>query len=220
MEYNGFMKIISLNIGLPKEELFGHKVFQTAIAKQSVSGPVKLGHEGFKGDGSADRKNHGGADKAVCVYPAVHYPYWSEVLGIKLPDAAFGENLTVAGLTEEDVSIGDVFAIGTAICQVTQPRQPCNTLNARYGRPDLGKLVVESGKTGFYLRVLQDGEIASGDRLVLTERGPGSITIAHASHVYHHDRRNVQAVREILALAALSTSWRESFEKFLKDAEG
>jgi len=220
MEYNVQMKIISLNIGLPKDEIFGGKAYQTAIAKQPVTGPVKLGLEGFKGDGSADRKHHGGADKAVCVYPAAHYPHWNEVLGIKLPDAAFGENLTIEGLTEDDVCIGDVFGIGTAVCQVSQPRQPCKTLNARYGRLDLGKLVVDSGKTGFYLRVLQDGEVTVGDKLVLTERGPGGITIARANHVYHHDRKNVNAIREILALTALSDSWRESFEKFLKDAGG
>ena len=151
------MIIESLNIGKPIKEIFRDKEVTTGICKKPVSGPLNLKKLGFEGNGVADLKHHGGYDKAVCVYSTDHYLYWEEVLGIKLPVAAFGENLSVSGLHEDDVCIGDIFQLGTAIAQVSQPRQPCKTLAARYGRSDLVKMVVDTGRTGFYFKVLKLG---------------------------------------------------------------
>ncbi len=167
MKYTSFnpgknMIVESLNIGLPKKEIFHGREIITGICKQPVTGRLHLERSGFEGDGVGDLKHHGGNDKAVCVYSLEHYPYWEDVLGIKLPAAAFGENLTVSDLKEEDICIGDIFELGTALLQVSQPRQPCRTLAARYGRDDLVKLVADSGYTGFYFRVLKEGIVEKG----------------------------------------------------------
>jgi MOSC domain-containing protein YiiM len=156
------MLIKSLNIGRPKPELFQGKEFLTGMCKQPVSGAVFLSKQGFEGDGVGDPRHHGGEDKAVCVYSIDHYPYWGATLNITMPSAAFGENLSVEGLREGDVCIGDVYRIGTAVVQVSQPRQPCGTLAARYGRNDLVTFVVDSGRTGFYFRVI--GRIVTASR--------------------------------------------------------
>ena len=128
------MIIKALNIGLPKKEVFHGKEFITGMCKKPVDGPLLLTRLGFERDGMGDRKHHRGADKAVCVYSLDHYVYWEGVLGIKMPEAAFGENFSVSGLREGDIHIGDMFRAGSAVLQVSQPRQPCGTLAARYGR--------------------------------------------------------------------------------------
>lgn len=207
------MIIESLNIGLPVKEIFHDKEITTGIRKQPVSGPARLGRLGFEGDGVADKKHHGGPDKAVCVYSTEYYRYWEEALGIKLPPAAFGENFSVSALHEEDICIGDIFEAGTALVQVSQPRQPCSTLAARYGRNDMVKLVVESGRTGFYFRVLREGIVKRGDALVLRERDPQNVTVSFANTTFHHDKKNCEAIERVLALPSLSESWRVSFLK-------
>jgi MOSC domain-containing protein YiiM len=206
------MIVKSLNIGLPKREIFHGKEVTTGICKSPVSGPLYLEKLGFKGNGVADLKHHGGPDKAVCVYSLEHYPYWEDVLGIKLSHAAFGENLSVANLHEDDVCIGDIFQLGTTVVQVTQPRQPCRTLAARYGRNDMIKLVVESGRTGFYFRVMEEGTVEKGDTLILKERDSHNITISFANQIYHHDKKNSIGIEKVLAIPALSASWRQSFQ--------
>ena len=148
-----FVKIETLSIGLPKKEMLNGKEVVTGICKSPVSGHLHLGKLGFDGDGVGDLWYHGGPSKAVCVYSYDHYLYWENLLGTKLPIPAFGENLTVSGLQEDDICIGDIFYVGTAVVQVSQPRQPCNTLAARHGRNDMVQLVKDSGYTGFYLRV-------------------------------------------------------------------
>ncbi len=207
------MVVESLNTGLPKKEIFHGREIITGICKQPVTGPLRLDRSGFEGDGVGDTKHHGGSDKAVCVYSLKHYPYWEDVLGIKLPVAAFGENLTVSDLKEEDICIGDVFELGTALLQVSQPRQPCRTLAARYGRDDLVKLVADSGYTGFYFRVLKEGIVQKGARLILKEKEPLGITVSFASHTYHHNRKNCEAIEKVLAVPALSASWQKSFQE-------
>jgi MOSC domain-containing protein YiiM len=203
--------IESLNTGLPKTEIFFGKEVWTGICKTPVSGQLPLGRLGFEGDGVGDMKHHGGHDKAVCLYSMDHYPYWEDKLGAALPAAAFGENLTIRGLLEEDVYIGDVFELGTATIQVSQPRQPCSTLSARYGRADMVKLVVDSGRTGFYCRVLEAGVAEKNSPFMLRERDPHKITVAFANSIYHHDRKNHEGIRKVLEVAALSESWRSSF---------
>ncbi len=211
--------IESLNIGLPKKEIFHGKEIVTGICKIAVSKPLQLKKIGFEGDGVGDVKHHGGPDKAVCVYGTDHYPYWERVLGITLPCAAFGENLSVANLLESDVCIGDVFELGTAVVQVSQPRQPCKTLAVRYGRADIIKLMVDSGLTGFYLRVLEEGIVERGSPFVLKERDPHTVTVAFANEVYHHDRKNCGSIRKVLKVSGLSESWRCSFHELNKKCE-
>ena len=209
----GTMIVQSLNIGLPKKEHFSGKEMITGICKQPVSGLVQLKFSGFAQDGVGDLRHHGGSDKAVCVYSLDHYPYWEDTLGITLPVAAFGENLTVSSLHEDDICIGDIFQLGTAVVQVSQPRQPCRTLAARYNRDDLVKRVADTGRTGFYFRVLEEGMIEKGTELILKEKDPHSISVSFANHTYHHDRKNCEAIKKVLAVAALSGSWRKSFRE-------
>ncbi|GBD97578.1 MAG TPA: MOSC domain-containing protein [Nitrospirae bacterium] len=207
----------SLNIGLPKKEIFYGKEITTGICKSPVSRPLKLEKTGFEGNGVADLKHHGGEDKAVCVYSLDYYPYWEDILGIKLPPAAFGENLSVSNLHEDDVCIGDIFQLGTAVVQVSQPRQPCRTLAARYGRNDMVKLVAASDRTGFYFRVLEEGVVRKGDRLVLQERDPRKISVSFAGHTFHHDKRNCESIKKVLDVPALSESWQQSFRKLKEE---
>jgi len=207
------MIIKLLNIGLPKKELFHGKEFVTGMCKRPVTTSLVVTHQGFEGDGVGDLKHHGGRDKAVCVYSIEHYKYWEKVLGVKMPDAAFGENFSVTDMNEDDVCIGDIYRVGTAVMQVSQPRQPCSTLAARYGREDFVKLVVNSGKTGFYLKVLEVGRVKAGDSLSLIGQDPRKISIAFANHIYHHDRKNRDGIEKVLAVPSLSESWQKSFRE-------
>lgn len=207
------MIVESLNVGLPKEEIFDGKPITTGICKKPVSGQVTLRALGFDGDGVADTKNHGGPDKAICVYSLDHYPFWEKTLGVRLPAAAFGENLSVSNLKEDDVCIGDIFLLGTATVQISQPRQPCTTLAARYGRNDLVKLVINSGFSGFYFRVLQEGEVRVGAPLVLVEKDPNLISVSFANNIFHHDRKNRQGIESVLTIPSLSESWQRSLQR-------
>jgi len=204
-----------LNIGLPQKEIFNGKELVTGICKKPVTVPLSLSLQGFEGDGVGDRKHHGGSDKAVCVYSLDHYPYWESVLGIPLPDAAFGENLSVTDMREEAVCIGDRYTIGTAEVQVSQPRQPCGTLAARYHREDLLKLVADSGRTGFYFRVLKEGRVQAGDAIVLAGQDPRKVSVAFANQIYYRDRKNREGIERVLSVPALSESWRKSFQELL-----
>jgi MOSC domain-containing protein YiiM len=207
------MIIESLNIGRPVKETFFGKEITTGICKKSVAGPVCLRTTGFEGDGVGDLKHHGGPDKAVCVYSTDHYTYWEKTLGTILPPAPFGENFSVSNLDEAAVCIGDIFQAGIAVVQISQPRQPCSTLAARFGRNDMVKLVVDSGMTGFYFRVLEEGVVESGNALILREKDRHGITVSFANRIYHHDRGNREGIAKVLAVEALSGSWRESFLK-------
>lgn len=210
------MIVESLNIGLPEKRTFHGKIIKTGIGKRPVSGSLHLRKLGFDGDGVADLKNHGGLDKAVCVYSLDHYPYWEKLLVTRLLPAAFGENLSVSNLKEEDVCIGDTFQLGTAIVQISQPRQPCKTLAARHGRNDLVKLVVDSGYTGFYFRVLKEGSVERGNTLILNEKEPRKISVSFANHIFHRDRKNREGIESILNVSALSESWKRDLRELGK----
>ena len=205
------MIIKFLNTGLPKKELFRGKEFITGMCKKPVSSPLLLTRQGFEGDGVGDKKNHGGTDKAVCVYGLDHYAHWEKVLGIPMPEAAFGENFSVAGLQEGDIHIGDVFRAGSALVQVSQPRQPCSTLAARYGRSDFVKIVTDSDRTGFYVKVLEEGRVKAGDGLDLVEQDSRQVSISFANHIWYLDRKNHEAIEKVLSVPALSEAWRKSF---------
>ncbi|MBU5262382.1 MOSC domain-containing protein [Bacillus atrophaeus] len=205
--------ILSINIGKPQTYEFEGGKVETGIVKRPAESAVMLYRENFAGDGQADLVNHGGRDKAVCVYPSEHYPYWENALARRLPEAAFGENLTVKGLTERDVWIGDVYQLDEAVVQVSQPRQPCVKLAKKYGVKDMVLQVQKTGYTGFYFRVLEEGNVSPGAELELLSRGAQKISISYANQVKYHDAKNLTAIKAILREDTLSESWRTSFIK-------
>ncbi|MEW4235693.1 MOSC domain-containing protein [Bacillus thuringiensis] len=212
-------QLLSLNIGLPKEVTYGGKVIHTGINKKQVKEPVYLSFVKFNGDGQADLVHHGGVDKAVCVYTGDHYPYWGKELNQDLVYGAFGENITVSGMSEEDVCIGDTFELGQAIVQVTQPRQPCFKLAKKYNIPKLPLYFQETGYTGFYFRVLKEGWVSSVDILKRLQSDPKGVSVAFANRIMHKEKQNIEGVKRILEVNALSNSWRKSFEKRISGEE-
>ena len=212
-------QLLSLNIGLPKEVTYGGKVIHTGINKKQVKEPVYLSFVKFNGDGQADLVHHGGVDKAVCVYTGDHYPYWEKELNQDFVYGAFGENITVSGMSEEDVCIGDTFELGQAIVQVTQPRQPCFKLAKKYNIPKLPLYFQETGYTGFYFRVLKEGWVSSVDTLKKLQSNPKGVSVAFANRIMHKEKQNIEGVKRILEVNALSCSWRKSFEKRISGEE-
>ncbi len=190
------------------------KEWETGFYKAACDGPIWLGYEGLRGDGQADRRYHGGVDKAVCVYPAEHYPKWQEILGAgEMPFGSFGENFTTTGLLETDVAIGDVFSVGDggARVQVSQPRQPCWKLARRWRRKDLALLFEQTGKTGFYFRVLNHGDVQSGDALDLVERPYPDWTVARCNEIMHCRKDDHESARELVReCPALAGTWKDS----------
>lgn len=187
------------------------KPWSTGFYKQSVLNPIWLGYEGLKGDQQADRRYHGGSEKAVCVYPGEHFPYWLEKLGFdELPNGAFGENFTTSGLLETDVCIGDIYTIGDARVQISQPRQPCWKLARRWQVKDLTAQVERTGYTGFYFRVLKHGIVEAGTEFGLIERPFPQWTIALANEIMHHRRSDKDAARALAECPLLSSSWKDS----------
>ncbi|WP_127588501.1 MOSC domain-containing protein [Paenibacillus koleovorans] len=210
------MKIVSLNVGKPKPLTADEGSVLSGIWKTSVgTGPIRLTETGFHGDGQADLVYHGGPDKAICVYCYEHYPYWEQVMDKPLPHGAFGENLTVQGLTEREIRIGDIFECGPVRVQVSQPRQPCYKLGKRHDRTELPLLVLQTGYTGFYFRVLAAGMFDPTQPLQLVHPDPGGMTLEFANRIFYHDKSNMTGIRRILAVEALSEAWRTSLEKRL-----
>jgi MOSC domain-containing protein YiiM len=191
------MMVISLNVGLPATLRYGGKDVVTGGSKRPVP-RAALRFLGFEGDGQGDPVNHGGKDKAVCVYPFDHYPHWERALGRGLEPGAFSENLTVSGAVETEVAIGDVFRVGGATVQVSQPRTPCDKLAEKNGERLLAKWVGQTGYTGFYLRVLSEGVVAAGDAFERVGRCQDPISIAWADDVIF-DRTDAPDLVERLA---------------------
>jgi MOSC domain-containing protein YiiM len=188
----------------------------TAFYKHAVSGPVRLSRTGLIGDQQADLTVHGGPDKAVCVYAGEHYGAWHAELGDPCGPGWCGENFTVRGQVEATVAIGDTFQIGTARVQVSQPRSPCWKLARRWNRLDMVKRVVDSGRTGWYLRVLEQGEVEAGDELHLIDRPFAHLTIALANDVMYArvvPERAAHRRAELAACPALSDAWRSEFRE-------
>lgn len=206
------MKLLSVNVGLPRElEWRGEKV-RSSIFKSPVAGSVRVRVLNLDGDRQSDLSVHGGVDKAVYAYPSEHYAFWQSELGLgALPWAAFGENLTTEGLLEREVAIGDHLRCGAAELVVTQPRMPCFKLGIRFGRPEIVKRFQKSGLTGFYLAVVKEGELAAGDPIELVPSRDERISVADAFRAATDRRADPELVRRIGALPALSESWREDF---------
>jgi MOSC domain-containing protein YiiM len=217
------MKLLSLYAGLPKTKEWQGREITTALVKEKLSGPAFLGRTNLEGDGQADLIHHGGEDKAVCVYPEEHYSYWEKELGSRLPEAAFGENFSVSGMKESAVHIGDVFEVGEAVVQISQPREPCYKPAARLGIKELPQLIRETGYSGYYIRVLQEGVVKPGDYLKRIKTGEKKITIAEANRIKYHDTKNAEKTAELLQEAALADAWRIPLEKraaILKEEKG
>jgi len=179
------MKLVSLNVGTPREVTLKNRIITTGIFKEPVQGRVMLRRLNIDGDKQADLSVHGGADKAVYVYPKEHYEYWRQKLpNMKLPWGMFGENFTTEGLLEDAVRIGDRFRIGTAEMKVTQPRLPCYKLGIKFGRADMVKRFLASGRTGFYLAVLREGLVGAGDTIELIGRNANNATVAEIIKLY------------------------------------
>jgi len=213
-------EIVSLNIGKPIDVSFPSKAIATGIFKTPVDEPLFLSSLNFTGDGQADLVHHGGKDKAVCVYPFEHYPYWENELGRTLDPGAFGENLTIRGLVETDICIGDIFKLGDALVQISQPRQPCYKLSLRYDSPDMPLKVQDTGYTGFYFRVLEEGMVSKSSRLTKISSHPKAITVAYANQLMHHRKDDLEGMKRILEVEELSESWRSTFLKRLEGNEG
>ena len=210
------MKLISINVGLPREVSWHGKSVLTSILKVPVNGSVQVSTLNVEGDRQADLTVHGGADKAVYLYPGEHYPYWRHQLpGSELPWGAFGENFTTEGLSEADVNIGDRFRIGSAEFLVTQPRMPCFKLGIRFGRPEILKHFLQSGRTGFYLSVVREGEVAAGDSIHLVARDGNAVTVADIVNLYTADSENQELLHRATELSALPESWRDYLRKRL-----
>jgi len=209
-------EIVSLNIGKPQPLLYKNKEVESGIHKQPADRPLYLSRVNLDGDAQADLVHHGGKDKAVCVYPFEHYAFWEKELQTALVFGAFGENLTMRGLLETEVCIGDIFQLGEAVVQITQPRQPCYKLAARYQVPDMPVRVQDTGFTGYYFRVLEEGTVSSTSELALMTRHPLAVTVDFANKIMHHDKKNVDGIRRLLEVEELSDSWRATLTKRLE----
>lgn len=209
------MKLVSVNAGLPREVTWDGKTVTTSIWKEPLTGPVHVSRLNIEGDRQSDLAVHGGADKAVYVYPFEHYDYWRrELPGMELPWGAFGENFTTAGLDEE-FRIGDRLRIGSADFAVTQPRLPCYKLAIRFGRPDIVKRFLRSNRTGFYLAVVCEGEVRAGDPIRLSARAAGSLSVGDIVRLYGADTPDTETLKLASQLAGLPDSWRDYFRKRL-----
>jgi len=213
------MKLLSVNVSLPREVPHGNKTVATGIFKEPVKGRVMLLALNLDGDGQADLENHGGIYRAVYVYSIENYDYWRRKLGrTDFTFGQFGENFTVQGMLEDNTHIGDVFRVGGALVEVTQPRPPCYKLGLKMGLPQFPKRFLASGRVGFYLRVLEEGEVGTGDVLDRVKMDPERVTVREVNDLLYFDPGNLEGAKKACRIQALSPGWRRSFEERLAKA--
>jgi MOSC domain-containing protein YiiM len=226
------MRLVSVNTGLPQEVSWHGRIVTTAIFKEPVGGRVALRKLNLDGDRQADLTVHGGEHKAVYCYPLAHYDYWKkELRGQELPMGMFGENFTIddggkalAGgkvPLEDTVHLGDRFSVGTAEVAVTQPRLPCYKLGIRFGSDDMVKRFLASGRTGFYLAVLREGEVGAGDEMKLVAQEPNAVAVSEILRLYvakRYSEADTAAVQRALRVPELPASWKEYFRERLRQA--
>ena len=211
-------KLVSVNVGLPREVTWKGKTVTTGIFKAPVDGPVALRRHNLEGDGQADLPVHGGPTKAVYVYPARHYGFWRSELGeSELTWGSFGENLTVDGVDEETACIGDEFRVGSARVIVTEPRTPCFKLGIRFDRADMVKRFSESGRSGFYVGVVEEGRVQADDLLEQVAEHPARLSIAEVTRLRTSETKNEALLRKAISVAALPDHWRARFEQQLEN---
>jgi MOSC domain-containing protein YiiM len=217
------MKLVSLNTGLPREVKWHGRDVTTGIFKEPVEGRVALRTLNLDGDRQADLRVHGGEFKAVYCYPLMHYDYWKKELpGRELPMGMFGENFTIddgeGRLREETVFLGDRFSVGTAEVVVTQPRLPCYKLGIRFGSDDMVKRFLASGRTGFYVAVVREGEVGVGDEMKVIGRGAEGVAVSEITRLYvakTFGEAEIRAVRRALEVKELPESWKAYFKERL-----
>jgi len=209
------MKILSVNVGLPRQVVSDGKSVTTGIYKSPIHGRVKVTRLNIEGDGQADLSVHGGPNKAVYAYPSEHYAYWQrEIPDIEMPWGMFGENLTLEGLLENDAHIGDRFRMGTAVLMVTQPRLPCYKLGIKFGRDDVPERFFSSGRTGFYFSVVKEGELGEGDTFQPIHRDANRVSVRDVLLLCYGDGHpDAQLIERALKVEALPAGWRKQVIK-------
>ena len=197
-----------MQIGLPKTEVYSNVNIKTAMAKKKTD-QIAVNSAGIAGDGVGNLKYHGGTDRAICFYPFEHYALWNERFGRQLEMPAFGENLTVSGMTESQTFIGDIYRIGKTVVQITQGRIPCSTISHFNREPGLLKAVMETSFTGYFARVIQEGKIRMGDGIELLERVQDQVTVQYATDVILKRRDGEAGAQALLAIVPLAEDWRK-----------
>ena len=206
------MKVLSVQVGSLQEMLRSGKKIRTGIFKQKTEGPIKVTRLGLEGDDQGNKKLHGGIYKAICVYPSEHYDHWKEELGNPgLSFGDFGENLTTAGLMEGDIYLGDRLRIGSAELVVTQPREPCITLNARLGTKDLSALIRKSGRSGFYFSVVKEGIIKNGDSIEYVNRDENRVTVSDFNQIINGEPEIVDIILRASKIDTLPPKLKSQF---------
>jgi len=201
----------SVNVGLPREVPWKGRQVVTSIFKEPVAGRVALRRLNLEGDQQADLRVHGGPDMAVYVYPAGYYAFWREQFPeMELPWGMFGENLTIWGLSDDTIHIGDQLQVGSAQLVVRSPRMPCYKLGMKFGRDDVLKLLFQNGYSGFYCAVLQEGDVAAGDPVKLLHRDERAVTVRDIVYLQGEGRYDADLLRRAVAVEALPQSWRET----------
>lgn len=213
------MKLLSINVGMPKEVLHEDRIIRSGIFKAPVEGPVQVNVLNLEADGQADLTVHGGPSKAVYAYPSEHYDFWRrELPEIDFPWGSFGENLSTEGLLERELYIGDRLCVGTVELMVTEPRLPCYKLGVKFNRDDMVKRFLKSRRTGFYCAVLREGVINSGDAIQYLSRDDDRVTVADITRLYAFDTKDFDAMRRVIEVQALSESWRGYFRERIERA--
>ena len=204
------MKIISVNVGLPREVVWRGVPVTTGIFKDPVEGPVKVSTLNLAGDAQADLTVHGGPAKAVYGYASEHYEYWKKELpGVSFPWGKFGENLTTEGLDEDALHVGDQYRVGSALLMVTQPRLPCYKLTIKFDRDDMIKRFLKSGRTGFYFSVIEPGAVEAGSKIELVSQDPAQVKVSDITRLYLGQTSDPEVLHRAIGLEALPESWRD-----------
>ena len=215
------MKILSVNVGLPREVTWQGKRVTTGIFKEPVNAPVMMRTLNLEGDRQADLTVHGGVTKAVYAYPSEHYDYWrTELPGVDLPWGMFGENFTTEGLLEEAIFIGDRFRIGETEVMVTEPRMPCYKLGIKFGRADIIKRFLASRRTGFYFAVVREGMVDTGDAIKLIAQEQHEISVADITRLYAFEKDDLKSLRRAIEVEALPENWKGYFQHRLEKQTG
>ena len=216
------MKVLSINVGLPRKVLYNGQIINTAIFKDPVKGPIMLRKLNLDGDRQADLTVHGGIDKAVYSYPVEHYDYWRKQFpDMDLTWGMFGENFTTEGLLEDAVNVGDQFEIGSAKLVATQPRMPCYKLGVRFGRMDVIRRFMTSGRPGIYFKILKEGEVKTGDKIKNIKRDKNNVTVKDIVSLYisknHIDI--IEMMRRAIKIRDLPEGWRYEFEQKIEQLQ-
>ena len=212
-------RLLSLNVGLPRDVSWQGRTVHTGIWKEPVQGRRMVRRLNIDGDGQGDLAGHGGEHRAVFVYQIESYRYWQNQLGrTDFTHGEFGENFTVEGLPDDEVCIGDRYRVGSALFEVTQPRVTCYRVGIRMNEPQMAALLVSHGRPGFYFRVLEEGEVGAGDEIVRVMQGPEGMTVAEVDALLYKPGHPADRLERALRIPALSTGWRDSFRALLEQA--